>query len=214
MELLSVLIGLLFYYILYRLVMRFFDFKIKGKEEINPSEIVKKIKFYNRCSEELKKWADLRDSHAITEDEYQEKKEKGQYVKNALSSISFVIELIGNNEVEPLRDVWDEEYEFDLEGYIKKERDPYVKKNLQFFRSPQQMLGRWFDLRNSNAITEEEYQKLKEEFLRVECVNKMRYIAEQIEGWSSLRDLNAITEEEFQKFKVYLLDSDLKPDKR
>ena len=61
------------------------------------SEIRKKVNFYKKCSEELKKWADLRDSSIITEEEYQDKKEKGQYVNNALSSISFVVELIYNN---------------------------------------------------------------------------------------------------------------------
>ena len=60
-------------------------------------------------------------------------------------------------------------------------------------------------MRKSNAITEEEYQKLKEEFLKVEGVNEGSDTTDEIKAWSSLRDEDGITEKEFQKLKVYLL---------
>ena len=59
-------------------------------------------------------------------------------------------------------------------------------------------------MKNSNAITEQEYQNLKEELLK-EGVNKCFIITKEIEMWSELKNLNAITEQEYQKLKVYLL---------
>jgi hypothetical protein len=70
---------------------------------------------------------------------------------------------------------------------------------------PQNKLRDWLELKNSNGITEEEYQKLKEEFLKEEGVNKNCIITKEIELWSDLRYSNGITEEEYQKLKVYLL---------
>ena len=130
----------------------------KAKSE---SEIIQKIDFYNCCSKELKKWSDLRDSHALTEEEYQEKKEKGQYVNNALSSISSVINLIYDTDnVEIYNHA---EKKINDRYSIKFIAEPKYKGKFHeyYFESPQNMLKAWSSLRDSNAITEEEFQKLK-----------------------------------------------------
>lgn len=191
-------------------------------DSLSPSEIKEKVKFYNDCSTELKKWADLRESHSITEEEYKDKKEQGQYVNNALASISFVVELIYNKAI--IGD-WFTTIRYgnlSLRGYNipSGHRDLYVKherKNKQwvdcrkwvpeliFGNPPQIIFKEWLELRKSNAITEEEYQKLKEEFLKVEGVNEGSDTTDEIKAWSSLRDEDGITEKEFQKLKVYLL---------
>lgn len=188
-------------------------------ETMTPSEIKQKVNFYEKCSEELKKWADLRDSSIITEEEYQEKKEKGQYVKNALSSISFVVELIYNTAdigETPHIDYFDKYALAPLKGYdiptggkVKSTMPGVgdIPEKMYMIRAPQHKLAEWAIFRNSKAITEEEYQKLKEEFLKVEGVNKESDITEEIKAWSTHRDLNGITEEEFQKLKGYLLST-------
>jgi hypothetical protein len=60
-----------------------------SREEIN-----QKVNFYNDSDRYLRKWLDLRENYSINEDEYQEKKEQGQYVNNALANISFVMKII------------------------------------------------------------------------------------------------------------------------
>ena len=199
----------------------------KAKKSAMLSSITKKVNFYNTCSEELKKWADLRNSSIITEEEYQEKKEKGQYVNNALSSISFVVELIYNKAIIADWFTITESYRLgnlSLRGYnIPTGHRDFHKRNkrknkqwvdcsiwipeLIFGKPPQIIFKEWLELRKSNAITEEEYQKFKEEFLKVEGVNEGSDTTDEIKAWSSLRDLNAITEEEFQNKKSELLDS-------
>jgi hypothetical protein len=214
-------------------------------------EITQKVNFYNNCSRELKKWADLRDSQTITEEEYQDKKEQGQYVNNAISSIPFVMKLIQHNvyvveddtdaiwckyDTEILKfkqdipnitsdivecDKWhrlresnritEEEYRTRIaQEIIEKEsffyKDSEIPHSLQRI-CPSGSFIKWWILRKSNAITKEEYLKLKEEFLRVEGLSKKVNTTTQIEDWSGLRKLNAITEEEFQKLKVYLIST-------
>ena len=198
----------------------------KAKKLVKFSEIRKKVNFYNTCSEELKKWADLRNSSIITEEEYQEKKEKGQYVNNALSSISFVVELIYNKAIigDWFTTTTTYSGNLSLRGYDiptghrvlhawrERKNKQWVNRSrwipeLIFGKPPQIIFKEWLELRKSNAITEEEYQKLKEEFLKVEGVNEGSDTTDEIKAWSSLRDLNAITEEEFQNKKSELLDS-------
>jgi hypothetical protein len=166
-----------------------------SREEIN-----QKVNFYNDSDRYLRKWLDLRENYSINEDEYQEKKEQGQYVNNALANISFVMKIIfyakGSNlyNYDDGKDTSTYEYETG-----KKE---VIELNIE---QPQNKLRDWLELKNSNGITEEEYQKLKEEFLKEEGVNKNCIITKEIELWSDLRYSNGITEEEYQKLKVYLL---------
>ena len=176
-------------------------------DSLSLSEIKEKVKVYSECSAELKKWADLRESHSITEAEYKDKKEQGQYVNNALASISFVMKLIYYDLAE--------EFNSDNPSYIYPRykvgtgdhfRDlAIILPEIIYLDSPQKELRSWLKLRNSNAITEKEYEKIKEEFLKEKGVNKNSVIPNQIKLWSNLRDINGITEKEFQELKVYLL---------
>ena len=197
-------------------------------DSLTESEITQKLNFYKNCSEELKKWADLRDSDAISEEEYQDKKKQGQYVNNAIAGISFVMKLIHHNvyvyksvvipmELISMQEVYKRRsysvYHIDSEilnkEYLDDKKMPIslIPIALHHINSPQDLLSDWNSLKKSNVITEEEYQKLKEEIFKIEGVNKEVDIREQIESWSLLRRVNAITEEEFQKFKVNLLST-------
>lgn len=183
-------------------------------------EIIRKINIYNICDEELKKWADLRDLHSITEEEYQEKKENGQYVNNALENTSFIMKIMydsnttitdlgpGNlvEENKSCKDVFNKWHFCEYLDRSKVPKDKYGYPDILYFNIivPQTKLRNWFELKNSNAITEQEYQNLKEELLK-EGVNKCFIITKEIEMWSELKNLNAITEQEYQKLKVYLL---------
>ena len=164
-----------------------------------PASTKQKVDFYNKCVEELKKWNELRKSNSITEEEYHEKKEQRQYVNNSLGSISYVMKLIYDNVALP---------EFDplsrCLGFKVEINEKYVGESL-LIESPQGQLKKWLELRDLNGITEEEYQNLKEEFLKEEGINKNSRITNELNLWSELRDLNGITEEEYQKLKVYLL---------
>ena len=166
-----------------------------SREEIN-----QKVNFYNDSDRYLRKWLDLRENYSINEDEYQEKKEQGQYVNNALANISFVMKIIFYAKASNLYNYDDGKdtstYEYETG---KKE---VIELNIE---QPQNKLRGWLELENSNGITKEEYQKLKEEFLKEEGVNKNCIITKEIELWSDLRYSNGITEEEYQKLKVYLL---------
>ncbi len=187
-------------------------------DSLSPSEIKEKVKVYSECSAELKKWADLRESNSITEAEYKDKKEQGQYVNNALASISFVMKLIyydlaeefnsdnPSYKVETGDHFRDKEKNFFETRVTEYQRDiDIIKPEIIYLNSPQKELYRWLELRNSNAITEKEYEKIKEEFLKEKGVNKDSVIPHQIKLWSNLRDINGITEKEFQELKVYLL---------